>query len=421
MSDNKSGRDYDLVLIGATGYTGALTAEHIAEHLPTNLRWAIAGRSSTKLNGLAARLKELGPDRIQPAYQCAVIEIVDVEDKDQLITTVKKARLCVSVVSYHHVGPLVIEACIEGVTDYIDTHDAILLTLANYIVLELYLAYGNGSTITTAQLSSQVLFAPHDLLTWSSVRELEQSSSLKTKELVLSLLEMPSDPSGGTVESMMMRGGFDAKIQYESQQPWYLSPITGRRNLSSTNLLGVRHDPTLGIISASSLSDVQNRAVVHRTWGLLSGGMAYGANFQYSEYKKASSTLAAMFQMLNTMAIKLMLTFPPLRAIAAMVLPAPGQGPDPAKEKNYRFEMEAVAIADTDDDATAPRAYSHFAYPGGPYHATAALLAQGASSLLYHRKLEGGVSGGCLTPAFLGQDLIERIRAVSTDFSTKTL
>lgn len=50
-----------------------------------------------------------------------MIEIVDVEDKLQLIAVVKKARLCVSVVSYHHVGPLVIEACIEGVTDYIDT------------------------------------------------------------------------------------------------------------------------------------------------------------------------------------------------------------------------------------------------------------------------------------------------------------
>lgn len=66
MSGNKSDRDYDLVLIGATGYTGALTAEHIAQYLPTNLRWAIAGRSSTKLSRLAARLKELGPDRIQP-------------------------------------------------------------------------------------------------------------------------------------------------------------------------------------------------------------------------------------------------------------------------------------------------------------------------------------------------------------------
>lgn len=66
MSANSSGRDYDIVLIGATGYTGALTAEHIAKHLPTNLRWAIAGRSSTKLSGLAARLKDLEPDRLQP-------------------------------------------------------------------------------------------------------------------------------------------------------------------------------------------------------------------------------------------------------------------------------------------------------------------------------------------------------------------
>lgn len=66
MSANSSGRDYDIVLIGATGYTGALTAEHIAKHLPINLRWSIAGRSSRKLNGLAARLKDLEPDRLQP-------------------------------------------------------------------------------------------------------------------------------------------------------------------------------------------------------------------------------------------------------------------------------------------------------------------------------------------------------------------
>lgn len=55
------------------------------------------------------------------AYGRTAIEIVDVKEKVQITTVVKKARLCISVVSYHHVGPLVIEACIEGVTDYIDT------------------------------------------------------------------------------------------------------------------------------------------------------------------------------------------------------------------------------------------------------------------------------------------------------------
>lgn len=232
---------------------------------------------------------------------------------------------------------------------------------------------------------------------------------------------MPADPSGGTVESMMIRGVFDAKVQQESQQPWYLSPTKGRVELSSANLFGARHDPILGTLSASSLSSVQNRAVVHRTWGLLGGGKEYGSNFQYSEYQKASSTLAGIFQILNTKAIGVMLAILPLRVMAMAVLPSPGQGPDPVKEKSYRIEIEAVAIADTDDDKSAPRAYSRFVYPGGPYHATAAFLAQGAASLLYVRKLEGGVTGGCLTPAFLGADLVERIRGVSTEYSTKIL
>jgi short subunit dehydrogenase-like uncharacterized protein len=232
---------------------------------------------------------------------------------------------------------------------------------------------------------------------------------------------MPSDPSGGTVESMMERGAFEAKILQESQQPWYLSPTKGRQKSNSTNLFGMRHDPLLGELSASSLSEVQNIAIIHRTWGLLGGGKDYGPNFQYNEYNKTSSTLAGMFQILNSKAIGLMLALAPLRAIAKMILPVPGQGPDLEKEKNYRVEMEAVAIADTDDDKTAPRAYSRFAYPGGPYHATGAFLAQGAASLLYVRKLEAGAVGGCLTPAFMGADLIERIQGVSTEFSTKIL
>ena len=59
-------REYDIVLLGATGYTGRLTAEHIQRHLPTNLKWAIAGRSREKLEKLAAKLKGIDPDRLQP-------------------------------------------------------------------------------------------------------------------------------------------------------------------------------------------------------------------------------------------------------------------------------------------------------------------------------------------------------------------
>ena len=59
-------RTYDLIVFGATGYTGKLTAEHITTHLPTDLKWAVAGRSETKLAGIVNELKTLNADRTQP-------------------------------------------------------------------------------------------------------------------------------------------------------------------------------------------------------------------------------------------------------------------------------------------------------------------------------------------------------------------
>jgi short subunit dehydrogenase-like uncharacterized protein len=59
-------KQYELVLFGATGYTGRLCAEHITTHLPTDLRWAVAGRSASKLSALVQEIKSLNPDRLQP-------------------------------------------------------------------------------------------------------------------------------------------------------------------------------------------------------------------------------------------------------------------------------------------------------------------------------------------------------------------
>jgi short subunit dehydrogenase-like uncharacterized protein len=59
-------RIYEVVLLGATGYTGQLTAEYIQEHVAPDLSWAIAGRNKKRLLEMAAELKEMNPDRIQP-------------------------------------------------------------------------------------------------------------------------------------------------------------------------------------------------------------------------------------------------------------------------------------------------------------------------------------------------------------------
>lgn len=67
MATDQSLRQYDLVLYGATGYTGKLTAEYIVKHLPSEFKWAVSGRSSKKLSALVDKLRELDLNRVAPS------------------------------------------------------------------------------------------------------------------------------------------------------------------------------------------------------------------------------------------------------------------------------------------------------------------------------------------------------------------
>ena len=72
-----STRQYDLVLLGPTGYTGAFCARHIVENHPTDLKWALAGRSAHKIEHIAEELKTLNKDRVAPgnrAYDSQPLE-----------------------------------------------------------------------------------------------------------------------------------------------------------------------------------------------------------------------------------------------------------------------------------------------------------------------------------------------------------
>lgn len=80
-------RPYELIVFGATGYTGKLTAEYIQEHVATDLKWAIAGRNRSKLEAVVETLKKLNSDRPPPA-----IEISDLK-RDELDTLASKTKV----------------------------------------------------------------------------------------------------------------------------------------------------------------------------------------------------------------------------------------------------------------------------------------------------------------------------------------
>lgn len=62
----KMSREFDLVLLGPTGYTGQYTAENIYKSFPTTIKWAVAGRSHSKIESLVQKWQQLGYDRPDP-------------------------------------------------------------------------------------------------------------------------------------------------------------------------------------------------------------------------------------------------------------------------------------------------------------------------------------------------------------------
>ena len=85
-------REFDIVPFGATGFTGALTAEYLAQHAPTGLRWALAGRNASKLERVRDRLAKIDPDH-------ADLELLVADVSDGLARDVaSRARVVITTV-----------------------------------------------------------------------------------------------------------------------------------------------------------------------------------------------------------------------------------------------------------------------------------------------------------------------------------
>lgn len=136
-----SPRDLEIVLLGATGYTGKLCAEHIAKSLPTNLAWGIAGRSSEKLENLSTKLQALNKDRKPPGIICLpvflrpdgvfgrfdanfMLELLPVQFNDaELKTLACKTKVVINCVGpYRKHSTPVVKACAENGTHYVDVY-----------------------------------------------------------------------------------------------------------------------------------------------------------------------------------------------------------------------------------------------------------------------------------------------------------
>ncbi|MCW3845190.1 saccharopine dehydrogenase NADP-binding domain-containing protein, partial [Micromonospora yasonensis] len=157
-------RTYDLVLFGATGFTGGLTAEYLARHAPDGLRWAIAGRNPGKLAGVRDRLAA-----IDPALAELPLLTADATDPASLRAVAESARVVASTVGpYIRHGEPLVAACAAAGTDYLD------ITGEPEFVDLMYVRHHAEAVRTGARLVHACGFdsVPHDLGAWFTVQQL---------------------------------------------------------------------------------------------------------------------------------------------------------------------------------------------------------------------------------------------------------
>src|SRR6188472_4377185 len=109
-------RPYDLVLFGATGFTGGLTADYLASRIPEGKRWALVGRNRAKLDAVVARLAAANPGAAAPE----TIE-ADAGDRAAMREVAEATRVVVTTVGpYALYGEPLVAACAAAGTDYAD-------------------------------------------------------------------------------------------------------------------------------------------------------------------------------------------------------------------------------------------------------------------------------------------------------------
>jgi len=277
---------------------------NISPKVSLHLRWALAGRSASKLEAVAAECKTFNPDRIQPG-----IEICQLNDED-LSALAKKTKVLITTVGpYGLYGEHAFKACAENGTHYLDATGEVPY------VAKMIQKYESAAKASGALMFPQIAIesAPPDVITWLLVKMIKERFSAPTGEVVISQ-ELVSAPSGGTLLTVFsILDAFTIKEITSSLKPYAISPVPGPSTKSPvsllTKLLGVRTVRDLGLLT-TSLAGTSDAAIVHRSWGLQS----YGPNFHFSEYMKARNYLTGTFFHFALLMGSLLLAIPPFRA-----------------------------------------------------------------------------------------------------------
>ena len=416
-------REHDIVLFGATGFVGQLTARHLAQETPAGTRVALAGRNRGKLDGVRAELGAQAADW--------PILVLDAGDTDAVADLARSTKVIVTTVGpYAKYGMPLLAACADAGTHYCDLTGEVLF------VREAIDHHHARAVETGAKIVPSCGFdsIPSDLGVLVLAEAVHAAGAGELGETLLHVRSLRGGISGGTIDSMRQQAivsGEDKAQRRIAGDPYGLSPdraeeppSRNRPTEPPANLLEklarqspARLDPVTGRWMAPFFMASYNTRVVRRSNALTD--WSYGRSFRYDEVMdtgkgplgavKAGLTTAVLGGVFTGMSLG------PTRSVLDKVLPKPGEGPSEESQANGRFVMEVVTTTTTGADFRSTVAADYD--PG--YSGTAIMLGQSALALaLDTERLPD--RAGILTPATaLGDVLVERLREHGFTFSAR--
>jgi short subunit dehydrogenase-like uncharacterized protein len=415
MPDRHADRPLDIVLWGATGYTGHLVAEHLASHAAKErrpIRWALAGRDRPRLETVRSGLARLSP-------ACAELPIVtaDAGDPASLEALARQTRVvCTTVGPYARYGSGLVGACARLGTHYCD------LTGEVPWMRQMIDRHHHEAMVSGARIVHGCGFdsIPSDLGVLMLVEHLRTRHGRATGR-VDAFFGMKGGPSGGTVASMLDmidQAAKDSSVRRLLGNPYALDPSPERRGPDKRDSVRVGYEHRLDQWTGPFLMAGINTRVVRRSNTLL--GERYGAGFRYTErasYGKGVRGMATAVGFTGGLgAFVAALQVPWLRPQVERLIPAPGQGPTAAEREAGYFKVRLFGESDPAGVRAEATVSDHFD-PG--YGSTSRMLGQAALSLACDDDALPRMAG-VLTPATaLGMPLVERLRRVGLTFSVE--
>lgn len=394
-------RQYDLVVWGASGFTGRLVVEYLVKKYPPggDLRWAVAGRDRSKLETVLANID--GSEQ-QPA-----IIIADSHDEASLLQLTQSTRVVLTTVGpYASYGSELIAACARNGTHYCDLAGEVQWMRA-MLDQHLSTAVASGARIVPSCGFDSI---PSDIGVFCLQNHAIDTYGTPCDEITLLVKAMKGGASGGTVASMltaMDQARQDRDIAKILLDPYALNPLGERDGPDGPDQAGVEFNADAGVWTGPFIMAAVNTRIVRRSNALRD--FPYGRDFRYREatitgggaggWCKSALLTAGLgsFMLASSVAFT-------RKTIVPRLVPKPGEGPTAQQRENGFFNLQL--IGKLPDGKLLRLRVKGDRDPG--YGSTSKMLAESAVCLA-RNKLD--VAGGFWTPASaMGTQLLDRLR-----------